>query len=94
MSIDTNPPINRHEFNVAMKHLDDGLQQITSILQSLAVGAVENKARDEKLANLLTEVVSLRKRQDEVDRKLAWYAGAGAVVVAAWPLVAKHFGLT
>lgn len=92
MTTDTQT-ITRHEFSAAIKHLDSVLQQQTAILQALAVGAVENKGRDEKILALLTELQALRKRQDETDRKLAWYAGAGAVLMAAWPLVAKKLGL-
>jgi len=85
-------PITRHEFNTAMRHLESVLQQQTAILQALAVSAVENKSRDEKITALVAEMAALRKEQSEQKQKLAWATGAGAVLVAAWPLVAKRLG--
>lgn len=87
-----NPPVTRYEFNSAIQRLENALNQQTVILQALAASTEANKARDEKLTNLLAKVITLRNRQDETDKKLAWYAGAGVVLAAAWPLVAKKIG--
>lgn len=88
-----NQSVTRTEFNSAIRHLETLLAKQTEILQTLAVTGVENRTRDEKTAANAAELTVVRKELAEIKQKLSWYAGAGAVLMAAWPLVAKKIGL-
>lgn len=88
----TDQAVTRNEFNAAIRHLETVLDKQTAILQQLAVAEVQNRNRDEKISALTTELAEVKKEQSDVRQKLSWYAGAGAVLAAAWPLVAKKLG--
>lgn len=93
---DNAQPVNRSEFNAAVRHLETLLGQQTTILQTLAVAASENKTRDERAAFLTSEIKELKADVAAVKirmtERFAWLAGAGAIVMAAWPILAKKLG--
>jgi len=88
----TDQPVTRSEFNSAIRHLEALLEKQTEILQQLAVTKVEARNRDEKVSALTAQVAALQKENAEIKQKLSWYAGAGAVLAGAWPIVAKKLG--
>lgn len=85
-------PVNRSRFNHAVRHLETLLGQQTTILQSLAVAAVENRGRDEKTAAVAAELKEVKKEQEAMKQKFAWMTGAGAVLAGVWPMLAKKLG--
>jgi hypothetical protein len=89
----SNQPVTRIEFSTAVRHLETILGQQTLILQSLAVGAAENRARDEKFLALVQEVKRQAEEQGKMKERFAWLTGAGAVLMAAWPIFAKKLGI-
>lgn len=86
--------VTRSEFNTAIRHLETLLSKQTEILQALAVTGVENRTRDEKTATLVADISAVKKEQDVMKQKFAWLTGAGAVLMAVWPIFAKKLGLT
>jgi chromosome segregation ATPase len=87
-------PVTRNEFNAAIRHLENLLQQQTEILQALAVNQAENKARDEKIAAHAEAIKEIRAEQKAHSDKLSWYAGALAALGLVWPFISKKLGLT
>ena len=87
-------PVTRAEFEATMRRIENVLEQQTKILQQLAVGEVENRQRDALLAETRRETVELRERLEEQRQQHARWSGGLAVLVGAWPLLAKKLGLT
>ena len=88
-----NRPVTRAEFEATMRRIEALLDKQTEILQSMAVTGVENRVRDQLLAELKNALGDLQAHSDKQDQKFAWYAGAIAALGAAWPMLAKKLGL-
>ena len=104
MTNPTNQHVTRTEFEAGMRRIeglfDAGqrrlealLEKQTEILQSLAVTSVENRIRDQQLADLKVKADKLEAELDKQKQKLAWYAGALATVGVVSQFVLKKLGL-
>lgn len=84
-------PVNRSEFNAAVRHLETLLGQQTTILQTLAVAAVENRTRDEKItaltetmAKLADTVATMAAEQNRVKGVILFFKWLGAALTAGF----------